>query len=101
MPEAPLPFVDACDCPAVVLATDADVALELRAVLQSLGFDVLCGATHLDGEDEPVLVVQSNFLDQPDNRERFDRVREIWPSAKVVPVSHPADAAVQLIPMLS
>jgi hypothetical protein len=92
---------DAYDCPAILLGGDRGLALETRAFLQSLGFDVLSGAGHMDVDDEPVLVVLSDFLEKPENRRQFDRIRSLWPLAPVVSISDPADAAAQLIPVFS
>ncbi|MDP3196182.1 hypothetical protein [Tabrizicola sp.] len=99
--DAVFPTFDAYDCPAIVLGGDADSAREMRAVLQSLGFDVLAGASHLGVDDMPVFIVLGDFLDQKENRLQLQRMSLPWPSAPVISISNPADAAGKLIPLLS
>lgn len=96
-----LPTFDAYDCPAIVLGDDALEAMEMRTVLQSLGFDVLAGTKTVDVDDEPVLVILSGFLDQPENHLKLQRIKELWPSAPVLTICDPANAAAQLQPFLS
>jgi hypothetical protein len=92
---------DACDHPAILLGGDTASALELRSMLQSMGFDVLQGAELMDAGEGPVVIVTEEFLSQPQNRQRVDRVRASWPLAPVFTVSDPADAISQLFPIFS
>lgn len=97
---APAGF-DAYDQPTILLAGDGLPALDLRATLQSLGFEVLDGPALLDSDVDPFLVVTEAFLAAPANRSRFDRIRSQVPQARVFRVAGPADAVSQLIPALS
>ncbi len=92
---------DAYDCDVILLAGDAGEALEVRAMLQSLGCEVLSGANFLNAHNVPVVVVLKGFLDRQENRLQFDKIRRRWPFGPVISVSDPADVESQLIRILS
>jgi hypothetical protein len=94
-------LVDAYDCPAILLSDDTALALETRSALQSLGFDVCYGSELMDADEEPVLVVMSDYLEQSQNRQRFSRIRALWPFAPVFSVCGPSDAVSQLVHVIT
>jgi hypothetical protein len=96
---AALPDFDAYDQPAIVIGDDAVTAIDLCAILQSRGFDVLQGTEASATDDEPVLIVIGAA--PATTRQRLDRFRSIWPFAPVISVADSADALVQLAPIFS
>lgn len=96
-----LPHLDAYDCPAILLGSDTPTKLQTRAALQSLGFDVLYGASLLDADEEPVLVAMSGYLDNLENRRRFSKIQAQWPQAPAFIVCDAADAFTQLASHIS
>lgn len=97
----PLPDFDALDYPAILVGTDGAPERELQSVLQSRGFNVLRGPKLSDASKAPVLIVLEDYLAQPENRQRFDRIQAHWPQAPVYYVTDPADAVLQLAPIFS
>lgn len=95
------PHFDAYDCPAILIGDDSSMALETRAVLQSLGFDVFAGANLVDLDEVPVVIVLGDFLAVPDNCRKLANISAIWPSAPVVSISDPSDATAQLRSLFS
>jgi hypothetical protein len=93
-----LPSPDPCDGPVILLGADSPMALETRAALQSLGFEVLYGPDLVNADDQPFLVVMRDCLQQPQYRQRLDRLRTGLALAPVFFVSCPADAVLQLTP---
>lgn len=96
-----LPAPDPCDGPVILLGADTPMALETRSALQSLGFDVLCGPDPVEADARPVLVVMRDCLQQPQYRQRFDRIRARLALAPVFFVCSPADALLQLTPSIN
>ena len=94
-------LVDAYDSPAILLGDDTALSLETRAAIQSLGFDVFCGSEVMDTDEEPVLVIMSDYLEYSQNRQRFVRIRASWPFAPVFSVCGPADAVSQLVHVIT
>ena len=84
-----LASIDANEHPAILLGGDTVSGLEVRSILQSQGFDVLCGADLMHADDEPILFVMNEFLAQPQNRARFNRMRDHLPLAPVLTVFDP------------
>lgn len=84
-----LALIDGNEHPAILLGGDTISGLEVRSILQSQGFEVLCGADVMNAHDEPILVVMNEFLAQPQNRARFNRMRDLLPLAPVLTVFDP------------
>lgn len=84
-----LALIDGNEHPAILLGGDTVSGLEVRSILQSQGFEVLCGADLMNADDEPILVVMNEFLAQPQNRARFNRMRDLLPLAPVLTVFDP------------
>jgi hypothetical protein len=93
-----LPAPDPCDGPVIFLGADTTMALETRSTLQSLGFEVLYGPDPVEADARPVLVVMRDCLQQPQHRQRFDRIRARLALAPVFFVCSPDDALLQLTP---